>query len=543
MKRNPQSSLACTIQEGPSLVALLWNRNYHATVNLSLKVPPISTLLPIFLSLLLPVFAQVGNGGGTAAFSPAPYRIGERLTYNIAYSNFPSAAHVQVQVVSRGVYFGRDAIQLSAHVETTGVVNAALFAINNDYTTFVDPETGLPIRSQLITHEGTKSNESSVDFGQAADPVTPSAKQTTLGGTYDFLSAFYRVRALPLAEGATYSLLVRGQGTTYWIELRMAGRENVQTSVGSFNTLVAQCRLSNNSSVKNVKVYFTDDERHIPVIITAKVSNGELSAELAATELITPPPISAPTPTSPVIPAPSPTPQVIPTQNTSPGHEDWPFKVGEQLNYQVFLGQSNTAVGVANFRVAGRSRYFDREGLSLSVKAQTSGAAARLFVANDQIDSYVDPHSLLPYHTEYKLAEGNRRLNQTLTLNQDNGSATNDKGEKIEIPVGTHDYISFFYAVRTFSINPPRRNAISILVENKPKTLFITSVKREVIQLSGQEVPAIALALTTDDPQSDKYQLRIWISDDKRRLPLRIACATELGPVRADLVILPTTRQ
>ena len=58
-------------------------------------------------------------------FSQAPYKVGERLTYIVSYSNFPERAHVEVEVVSRGNSFGRDAIQLQAHVETTGVINVA----------------------------------------------------------------------------------------------------------------------------------------------------------------------------------------------------------------------------------------------------------------------------------------------------------------------------------------------------------------------------------------------------------------------------------
>ncbi len=40
----------------------------------------------------------------------------------------------------------------------------------------------------------------------------------------------------------------------------------------------------------------------------------------------------------------------------------------------------------------------------------------------------------------------------TLTINQDYGAATTESGERIEIPVGTHDYLSFFYMVRTFNL-------------------------------------------------------------------------------------------
>ena len=163
-----------------------------------------------------------------------------------------------------------------------------------------------------------------------------------------------------------------------------------------------------------------------------------------------------------------------------------PFTLGEQLNYQVFIGSSNTALGLATFQVRGRSRYFDRDGLFLSVVAQTTGAAAQLFTARDQIDSYVDPKALLPYRTVLNLHEGQRRLNETLTMNQEAGTATSDKGTRIEIPVGTHDYLSFFYALRTFNLNPTKKSAISMLVENKPKTLFVDVVKRESIQLGDR---------------------------------------------------------
>jgi hypothetical protein len=223
--------------------------------------------------------------------------------------------------------------------------------------------------------------------------------------------------------------------------------------------------------------------------------------------------------------------------------ESLPFKIGEQLNYQVFIGSNNTPLGLATFQVKGRARYFERDGVFLSVTAQTTGAAAKLFVARDQVDSYVDPKAFLPYRTVLNLAEGQRRLSQSLTVNQDNGLVTTDKGTRIEIPIGTHDYVSFFYILRTFNLTPKKRNAIAVLVENKPKTIFVESLQRDTIQLGDRRVPAIALSITTDDPQPDKYQFRMWVSDDHQRMPLRITCSTKLGPLRADLAILPTTPQ
>ena len=493
--------------------------------------------------------AQSKSDSVSLPFSQAAYRTGERLTYNVSYSNIISAAHVELQVGARSVFFGREGIQLRAHVETTGVVNAALFAINNDYVTYIDPATGLPFRSQQVVREATHTSETARALN---DPAGATAIQSKLRngespGTYDFLSAIYHLRALPLAEGSTHYLSVKGETEDYQTEVKVTGRQTVKTNVGSFNTLVSQVRVTNNSKANGyrIRIFFSDDESHVPVLITARIGAGELRAELAGSEFLKPvAPVPVPTrPITPPIAGPTPVVPPQPPADSGSNNLDLPFKVGEQLNYQVFLGNITSPAGNATFHVRSRARQFDRDAFLFTLRAQTTNAAQRLFFANDQISSYVDPKALLPFRSEMNLAEGTRRLNQVLTINQDYGAATSEKGERIEIPIGTHDYLSFFYLARTFNITPPRRNAVSILVNNKPKTLYMTSLKRETIQIGSQSIPAIQFSLTTDDPQPDKYLFRVWISDDKRRLPLRLTASTEIGQVRADLAIIPLTAQ
>lgn len=493
--------------------------------------------------------AQSKSDAVSLSISPAPYRPGERLTYNVSYSNIISAAHVELQVGARGVFFGREGIQLRAHVETTGLVNAALFAINSDYVTYVDPATGLPFRSQQVVREATRTSETARALNDTAAATANDSKLRNgeSPGTHDFLSAIYHLRALPLAEGSTHYLSVKGETEDYQTEVKVTGHQTVKTNVGSFNALVSQVRVTNNSKANGyrIRIFFSDDERHIPVLITARIGGGELRAELAGSEFLKPvAPVSVPTrPITPPVAGPTPVVPPQPSADSGSNNLDLPFKVGEQLNYQVFLGNITSPAGNATLQVRARARHFDRDAFVFTLRAQTTNAAQRLFFANDQISSYVDPKALLPFRSEMNLVEGTRRLNQVLTINQDYGAATSDKGERIEIPVGTHDYLSFFYLARTFNITPPRRNAVSILVNNKPKTLFMTSLKRETIQIGSQSIPAIQLSLTTDDPQPDKYLFRVWISDDKRRLPLRLTASTQIGPVRADLAIIPLTAQ
>jgi hypothetical protein len=506
-------------------------------VNRSLKPSLILTLTILFLALVFPAFAQEPDGLPPYSLSQSPYLVGERLTYNVSFSNFPDAAHVEVEVMSRGMHFGREAIQLRAHVETNGVINVALFAINNDYMTYVDPATGLPFRSEESARDAIKSADSVQDFNQPAGNEAIPPKQKGSPGTYDFISAFYRARALPLATGGVYDFTVRGQGVDYQAELKVVGHDVIRTNVGSFPAIVTEVKVSG-SPLKNLKMHFSDDERHVPVLITARIRSGDLTAELAGSELIKPPD-EVPTPTPAIVAAPLPKPVAAPPALG----ENLPFKIGEQLNYQVFIGTNNTTMGTASFQVRARQRYFDHDGVLLSVTAQTTGAAAALFVARDQIESYVDPKALLPFRTVMNLVEGRRRLSQTLSFDQNAGAVVIDSGSKLDIPVGTHDYVSFFYALRTFNFAAKKRQALAVLVENQTKTLFIEAQEKQVIELGNQRIPALGLSITTDDPQPDKYQFRLWISDDRQRLPLRLTCATKLGPLRADLAILPTTPQ
>lgn len=506
------------------------------------------TLTTLLLALMLfgPVEAQSPGANNTVSLPQSPYRVGERLTYHVTFSNFINAAHVELLIAARGTFFNREALQLRAHVETTGVVNAALYSINNDYISYIEPNSGLPFRTQQVIREGGRTSDSSSEYNQPVGTVAIPSK-LRLGefpGTYDFLSAVYRLRTLSLSPGSVYYFTARNDLDDYAVELRVVGRQLIKTNVGSFNTIVTQLRGQKNSVVNDyrVQIYFSDDERHVPVLLTARHPSGEIRMELAGSELPEPATqttISSVTPPVNVQPI---TPVITPPGNM-PFPSGLPFSPGEQLNFSVSLGATPQPVGTIALQVRGRAKYFNRDGIQLGMKAQTLLAAQRIFIVNNQVNSYVDANTLLPFRTELQLQEGRDRTNQVLTIDQDRGNVTTDKGTRIEIPVGTHDMLSVLYALRSFNLTPPKRNAVSILINNRPRTLFITSLKREMIDLGGQRIAALQLSLTTDDPQGDRLGLRLWVSEDNRRLPLRLTANTPLGPARADLAIIPLVQR
>ena len=87
---------------------------------------------------------------------------------------------------------------------------------------------------------------SAVPAQPAGTPAIPSElSNSSATGTYDFLSAIYRLRALPLSEGSTYRFSVRVDNTDYQAELKVTGRQAVNTNMGSYNALVSQVRITN----------------------------------------------------------------------------------------------------------------------------------------------------------------------------------------------------------------------------------------------------------------------------------------------------------
>ncbi len=517
--------------------------HYHSKVHPKLKFSlKLAQLMALLVSLTCAIAAQRKSEATQSPFNEAAYRVGERLTYNVDFSHFVSAAYVELFVAGRGTFFNRDGIQLRAHVETVGIVNVALLSINNDYTTYVNPQTGLPYRAQQVVREAGRTSEAERDYNQPAgtDAIPSKLRTGEFPGTYDLLSALYRVRAMPLADGSSYSITTQHEGDQYRAEVKVTGRQLIKTNIGSFNTIVTRVNVKGARDY-NLRVYFSDDERHVPVLIIARHPSGEIRAELTSSELTVPEPGPTSSPTQPIKTGPQKPTVKTTTSGTSSDllPRDVPFKIGEQLTYQVYLANEPQPVGTITFALKARGRYFNRDGLQFSVTARTTGTGARVYPVNDQINSYVDPTTLLPFRTELNLSEGKYRSTRGYNLDQNRGAAVADSKERIEIPVGTHDLISAVYALRTFDLWPKKKNAISIMATTQPRTLFVESQRRETIELGSQKITAILVTLTTDDPQSDQMQIRMWIGDDARHLPLRIAAVTRLGAVRADLVIVP----
>ena len=149
-------------------------------------------------------------------------------------------------------------------------------------------------------HEGTFHNKSLIRFnrdGKKAvlsdtvfkDPVNHYVKRsadtsvTIEGLEHSIMSAFYLVRTLPLKEGSTSRFSAVSGEKRYELKVVIHKREKIKTDLGEFNTVKVEPVLDGDGIFKSsgrIFIWFTDDERRLPVLMQCEIKLGSIKATL-----------------------------------------------------------------------------------------------------------------------------------------------------------------------------------------------------------------------------------------------------------------------
>ena len=469
------------------------------------------------------IFAQ--SQQKTAAQS-LPYQIGERLTYNVSFGKFTDAAYAEIHVVSRGKLSGRDAIELQAKFKTTNLVSA-FYLLDETRTSYVSAETGLPLYTKIVSNESALPRETSKNYLENPTPY------------HDLLTAIYQAR-----RGVGNIVFQEGDKNYNAVVLQSGTSEKVKTDAGEFDTTVftVQSSFFDEVGIKDLRINFSNDESRLPVVVRFKTQKGEFRAGLASIQTLppenaepVPTPTIKPVPTPTLTPRPSPTP--TPYIENQPLSEELPFVLGETLNYK--LSMQNQPVGTVVLQAKERKQFNGKDSLLLTATMTEGGQQRGIFNVGDTVKSHVDPLSLTPYSFEIKLSGAAASFNHAVQFDQEGGFVLNTaKIDRIEVPVGTHGILSLAYAVRIFNIAPSKNSSsavndtrVAVFFGEKYYVLTLRSTANETIEFDGRKISAQVISVTTGEPYIDQYNIKIWLSNDFQRLPLRLTA----GFYRADL--------
>lgn len=219
-----------------------------------------------------------------------------------------------------------------------------------------------------------------------------------------------------------------------------------------------------------------------------------------------------------------------------------PFSPDEQLVYQIRW--ETIEAGVACFDVLSETTVGQHPCRHFSLKVETSPLVDVFYEVRDKHDSYTD--LALNRSMRYSKKEtGSEQRDILVQFDWEKRMATysnfNNDRKPITIPPGTFDPLAAFYKLRCMDLG------------NKKEVEFpITDGKRSFMgraKVLGQET--ITCFNTTYDTyviepelihfggvfkKSDKSRLRLWITTDERRLPVRIQSKVIVGSIIGELV-------
>ncbi len=210
------------------------------------------------------------------------------------------------------------------------------------------------------------------------------------------------------------------------------------------------------------------------------------------------------------------------------GQNDLPFHVGEKLTYDASF----------NFITAGQAKLFvssldtinnsDVYHIIFSVK--TNNIADRIYKIRDRVDTWVDTEGLFTRKLKKKIREGRyRKKFQAMVNYQDSVIISN--GDTIKVEKELRDPYSLLMYIRATPFKVDDLFSFTTFDENEFTDFQVIVHKKQKIKVPAGKFDCYVIEpFHPDRPLfKSKGDMTIWLSDDDRRLPVKIRSRAKFG--------------
>jgi hypothetical protein len=250
----------------------------------------------------------VGGAAQSQIFSPKPvvqkpipvlpppqagfqYPAHETLTFSVDWRVFTAGTAIfHLDQVG-------DTEKISATADSSGAVNM-LFAVVDQFQSGFDTKTGCSTGFSKQIQEGHRKISSELTFDYAHGKQyqhernlvkgTATQKEANIPACVtDSLSGIFYAQSQPMAVGQTIGFPLADSMRTVTVGMKVEGREEIKTPAGTFQTLKVE-PLADEGVVKNrghIWIWYTDDARHVPVQIQARLFWGTITFHLQSIEM------------------------------------------------------------------------------------------------------------------------------------------------------------------------------------------------------------------------------------------------------------------
>jgi len=248
----------------------------------------VATLLRVFAASAMITPSTLAQGiDHTAVITEASERpttltVGERLDYDVKFGKL-RVGRGSMEVRATTDVRGREAWH------TVFAIRGGLpfFRVDDRLESWIDTQTFSSLRLAQKTHQGSYHRERNIElFPERATMLVSgegAEEKPTVDQPLDEAALLYYIRTLPLEVGDRYELDRYFRPDRNPVKLEVIRRERIRVPAGTFETIVIRPTIKSSgifSENGRAEVWVTDDDRHLVVQMTAKMSFGTLHLAL-----------------------------------------------------------------------------------------------------------------------------------------------------------------------------------------------------------------------------------------------------------------------
>jgi len=212
-----------------------------------------------------------------------------------------------------------------------------------------------------------------------------------------------------------------------------------------------------------------------------------------------------------------------------------PFKVGEVLDYDIGWSSYVTA-GTATLTVKEKKPSYGSTAYYIVAEGKPTALVSKLYTLYYKADSLMDIYSLLPQRGSLYSEEGKRHRMKSTLFDQAGKKASYQVETRtvvksdFAIPEFTQDSLSAVYVLRSIPFKPGEKFNMPV-AENgtvykvQMQVGAVEPIKTGMGTINGLKITPVVTAPAKDAPRG----ISIWVSDDARKLPLKIEAQLMVG--------------
>lgn len=221
-----------------------------------------------------------------------------------------------------------------------------------------------------------------------------------------------------------------------------------------------------------------------------------------------------------------------------------PFVAGERLSYDVSWADFIVA-GELTIQTDNRRSFDGIDGYHVTAQAKSVGLVSGIVLkVNDVYDSFINAATLQPFRAEKRMRHGKKQSQSSVAIDQERRTARLASGRTLEIPPETYDLAGLIFAIRGMDLTVGKSRTFTVLEDDKLYTIKVQPEAREKVttRAGSYDTVRVATSMARGRENDKLYNLRLFITNDARRLPVLITAEPSWGSVRVELTSASGTK-